>query len=85
VNALRDGRLTYHQEEDSPMATKRRKKAGKPERVIGVLTKAGKVKISKAKLAAFRKYLTVIGISSPKVRFVARNAPFMRRPAIPPV
>ena len=67
------------------MATKRRKKAGKPERVIGVLTKTGKVKISKAKLAAFRKYLTVIGISSPKVRFVARNAPFMRRPAIPPV
>jgi hypothetical protein len=67
------------------MATKRGKKAGKPEMVIGVLTKAGKVKISKAKLAAFRKYLTVIGISSPKVRFVARNAPFMRRPAIPPV
>jgi hypothetical protein len=67
------------------MAAKKRKKAGKPEQVVGVLTKAGKVKISRVKLAAFRKYLTAVGISSPTVRFVARNAPFMRRPAIPSV
>jgi hypothetical protein len=67
------------------MAAKKRKKAGKPEQVVGVLTKDGKVKISKAKVDAFRKHLTTIGISDPYVRFVARNAPFMRRPAIPSV
>jgi hypothetical protein len=63
------------------MAAKKRRKAEKPEKVIGAV-KAGKVEIDTAKLAAFRKELRDMGIQSPKVQFVARNAPFMRRPAI---
>ena len=63
------------------MAAKKRKKAGKPEMVIGTV-KAGKVAINRTKLAAFRKQLENMGIESPKIQFVARNAPFMRRAAI---
>jgi hypothetical protein len=63
------------------MAAKKRKTAEKPEKVIGAV-KAGKVEIDTAKLAAFRDELKRMGIQSPKVQFVARNAPFMRRPAI---
>ncbi len=46
--------------------------------------KAGKVEIDRTKLAAFRKQLEEMGIQSPKIQFVARNAPFKRRAAIPP-
>ena len=49
--------------------------------VIGTV-KAGKVEIDRTKLAAFRKQLEEMGIQSPKIQFVARNAPFMRRAAI---
>jgi hypothetical protein len=70
------------------MAAKMRKSSRKvkkpPEKEVGAL-KAGKVKISKAKLTAFMKQLQKQGITSPKVRFVARNAPFMRRAPILPV
>jgi len=69
------------------MAAKMRKSSRKakkrPEKEIGAL-KAGKVKISKAKLTAFMKQLKKQGITSPKVRFVARHAPFMRRAPILP-
>jgi hypothetical protein len=87
MTAARDGRLTQPQEEDSLMAAKKRskprkvRKAKKPERVISVV-KAGKVVISKYKLAAFMKELEKKGIDDPKVQFVARNAPFMRRPPV---
>ena len=63
------------------MAAKKRKKAEKPEMVIGTV-KAGKVEIDRTKLAAFRKQLEEMGIQSPKIQLVARNAPFMRRAAI---
>jgi hypothetical protein len=64
------------------MAAKKPRKAKtakKPEKVISVV-KAGKPVVSKYKLAAFMKELEKKGICDPKVEFVARNAPFMRRP-----
>ena len=61
-----------------------RKAKSRPEKEVGAL-QAGRVKISKAKLAAFMKQLAKQGITSPKVRFVARNAPFMRRVPVLPV
>ena len=63
------------------MAAKKPKKAEKPEKVIGAV-KAGKLEIDTAKLAAFSKELKDMGILYPKVKFVARNAPFMRQPPI---
>jgi hypothetical protein len=82
---VRDGGLTQPQEEDSPMAAKKRKKAGKPEQVVGVLTKAGKVRINKGELKKFLDSLKKKGYDDPDVRFVARNAPFMRQPLVPQV
>ena len=69
-------------------ATKKRTKAGrtkkaKPEMVVGAVTKAGKVQMSKAKLAKFLKRV-LTKYPNAKVQFVARNAPFMRRPPMPP-
>jgi hypothetical protein len=61
------------------------RKAKKPEKVIGAVSKAGKVQINKGRLAAFMKQLEYMGITSPKIQFVARNAPFMRQPPIPTV
>jgi hypothetical protein len=72
---------------------KKVRKAEKPEMVISAavgarqlldILEAGKVEIDKNKLRRFRKDLEDRGIRYPKVRFVARNAPFMRR-TIPPV
>jgi hypothetical protein len=84
---VRDGGLNHH-EEDAPMAMKKRtttRKARKPpEKEVGAL-KAGKVNISKTKLSQFMKELEKKGITAPKVRFVARNAPFMRRLPVTPV
>lgn len=57
------------------MAAKRKM----PERIIGAVTKTGKIQISKAKLATFVKQVTAKNPKA-KVKFVARNAPFMRRP-----
>jgi hypothetical protein len=76
---------------------KRGRKAGKPERVIAPavgtigatklnnIFEAGKLQIDKKKFKAFMDELKHKGITSPKVRFVARNAPFMRRAPILPV
>jgi hypothetical protein len=64
--------------EESPMATKKRRKAKKPAAVVGTV-KAGKASISQAKLKKFLASLEKKGIKKPKVRFVALNAPFMRR------
>ena len=50
-----------------------------PERIIGAVTKTGKIQISKAKLATFVKQVKAKNPKA-KVKFVARNAPFMRRP-----
>jgi hypothetical protein len=86
--------MTQPQEEDSPMAAKKPRKARKgrkPERVIrkGVgptelleIFESGEVKLNKAMLAQFRKDLERRGIRYPKVQFVAKNAPFMRRSPI---
>ena len=66
-------------------ATKKRAKArrkAKPEMVVGAVTKAGKVQMSKAKLAKFLKRV-LTKYPKARVQFVARNAPFMRRPPIP--
>jgi hypothetical protein len=72
---------------------KRGRKAGKPERVIAPtagttklnnIFEAGKLQIDKKKFKAFMDELKRKGITSPQVRFVARNAPFMRRaPSLP--
>jgi hypothetical protein len=82
------------------MAAKKRKRARKAEKPEGViapavgtldasklhaLLKAGNLKIDRKKLEGFIKKLEREGIDYPKVRFVARNAPFMRRPPIPAV
>ena len=64
------------------MAAKKSWKA--PEAVVGVLTKTCKVQISKAKLAKFLKQVKKKR-EEPTVYFCAKNAPFMRRPPIPPV
>jgi len=61
------------------MAAKKPKKP--PERVVGTL-KGGKVAIDNDKLDKFLKSLKK---KYPKVKFVARNAPFMRQSPIPPV
>jgi len=77
------------------MATKRRKKAKGPKKPEGVVApvagaselqailEAGTLDIDKKKLAGFIKKLEKI--KYPKVQFVARNAPFMRRLPIAPV
>ncbi|HSF05995.1 MAG TPA: hypothetical protein VLG10_09430 [Methylomirabilota bacterium] len=79
------------------MAAKKPKKARrgrKPERVIreGVragelldIFASGEVKLNKTRLAQFRKDLEKRGIRYPKVQFVAKNAPFMRRPPVPAI
>ena len=73
---------------------KRGRKARKPEGVIapavGTTTltnilEAGKLRIDKRKFKAFMNQLKREGITSPKVRFVARNAPFMRRAPVLPI
>jgi hypothetical protein len=65
------------------MAAKKPRKAEKPpEQVIGAVRRGGKVEIDTGELARFLKKLKK---KSPKVRFVARNAPFMRQPPVPPV
>jgi hypothetical protein len=60
-------------------AKKARKKP--PEKVVGAL-KGGRVQINKA---ALNKFLKSLKNEDPYVRFVARNAPFMRRSPILPV
>ena len=66
------------------MAAKKRKKARKPEAVVGTV-KAGKVRINKGQLKKFLDSLKKKGYEDPDVQFVARNAPFMRQPLAPPV
>jgi hypothetical protein len=56
-----------------------------PERVIGEMRIGESPKIDRDELAAFIEDLRKIGIDDPCIRFVARNAPFMRRAPIPPV
>jgi hypothetical protein len=46
------------------------------------ILEAGELKINKGKLQYFIK-TKLKGIAKPKVKFVARNAPFMRQPPIP--
>jgi hypothetical protein len=75
-------------EEDSPMAkspkSKGKAKAKKavPEQAFGKLNKDGTAKIDFKSLERFKRTLGTARFA--KVRFVARNAPFKRRSAIPP-
>ena len=52
--------------------------AKKPQMVVGAVTAAGKHQISKAKLAKFVKKVKAKNPKA-KIKFVALNAPFMRR------
>jgi hypothetical protein len=66
------------------MAAKRTKKGGKagqpPESIVGTVTTGGKLQIDTDKLDKFLEGLK----KSAKVKFVARNAPFMRQsPTLP--
>lgn len=62
-------------------AAKKRRKAKKPAAFVGTV-KAGKPSISQAKLNKFLASLKKKGIKNPKVKFVALNAPFMRRSSV---
>jgi hypothetical protein len=76
-------------EEDSPMAKSPKSKARKakaekevPQQAFGKLNKDGTAEIDFESLERFKKKLGRARFA--KVHFVARNAPFKRRSAIPP-
>jgi hypothetical protein len=62
------------------MAAKKARRARKPEKVVGAVKAGGKLEINTEELEQFLKGLKM---KKPKVQFVARNAPFMRRAPIP--
>jgi hypothetical protein len=70
----------------SPKSKARKAKAKKaapvPEQTFGRLNKDGTAEIDFVSLESFKKKLGRARVG--KVRFVARNAPFKRRSAIPP-
>jgi hypothetical protein len=93
VNAVRDGRLIQPQEEDSAMASKAAKatkprKPRKPWRPVSIIgagvDRNGQPRIDRSKLKKFIEALERKGISASRIRFCARNAPFMRRPPVSP-
>ena len=56
-----------------------KKSRTRPEKDVGFLTKYDEPRISKKALGRFLKYVRAKNPKA-KVKFVARNAPFMRRP-----
>jgi hypothetical protein len=51
-------------------------------RFVGGLDTAGQIQLDPTELEALKKKLQALGISWDKVKFVAMNAPFMRRSPI---